>query len=58
MSVNPIVTDQYTDDDTGLTHIYLRQRANGLPVDNTSININIAATVEYSVSAAAFVPGL
>src|SRR6185369_16509272 len=27
---NPIVTDQYTDTDTGLTHIYLRQQVNGL----------------------------
>src|SRR5262245_6189957 len=38
----PIVTDNYTDRDTGVTHIYLRQRLNNLPVDNTSINLNIA----------------
>src|SRR5215212_3793236 len=30
---NPIVTDQYTDKDTGVTHIYLRQQLNKLPVD-------------------------
>ncbi len=38
---NPIVTDQYTDHDTGITHLYLQQRVNHLPVDNTSINVNI-----------------
>jgi hypothetical protein len=28
---NPFVTDQYTDNDTGITHIYFRQRVNDLP---------------------------
>src|SRR5436190_9868533 len=27
-----VVTSQYADDDTGITHVYLRQRVNGLEV--------------------------
>ncbi|HVT88475.1 MAG TPA: M36 family metallopeptidase [Tepidisphaeraceae bacterium] len=38
---NPLVTDQYTDHDSGTTHIYLQQRVNGISVDNTSLNINL-----------------
>lgn len=38
----PIVTDNYTDADTGLTHLYLRQSFNGLPIINSNLNFNIA----------------
>src|SRR5690349_3793095 len=38
---NPIVTDQYTDISTGITHIYLRQQFNGLEVANADFSINI-----------------
>ncbi|MBS1115620.1 MAG: Fungalysin metallopeptidase [candidate division NC10 bacterium] len=38
-----IVTDQYTDDHNGVTHIYMRQRFNGIEVMNANLNINIAA---------------
>lgn len=38
-----IVTDQYTSDHNGVTHIYLRQRFNGIEVINGNININVAA---------------
>ena len=40
--VNPIVTSQYTDADTGISHIYLRQQVNGLPVVNADFTIGIA----------------
>ena len=37
------VTDMYQTKDTGVTHIYLRQRHNGIEVATANININIAA---------------
>jgi hypothetical protein len=40
---NAHVTDMYTDDDTGVTHIYLQETFHGLEVVNTSMVINIAA---------------
>ncbi len=36
-----IVTDQYVSKDTGITHIYFRQRNGGIEVFNANININI-----------------
>ena len=38
-----IVTDQYTDSNSGMTHIYLRQALHDLPVNNANLNINVAA---------------
>ena len=38
-----IVTDMYQTKDTGVTHIYLRQRYNGLEIYGADLNINIAA---------------
>ena len=38
-----IVTDLYQTKDTGVTHIYLRQRHQGLEVASANLNINIAA---------------
>ncbi len=37
-----ITTDQYTDDYNGVTHVYFRQRFNGIEVYQANININIA----------------
>jgi Zn-dependent metalloprotease len=37
-----LVTDQYTSKHTGVTHIYLRQRYEGIEIINANININIA----------------
>jgi hypothetical protein len=37
-----VVTDQYTSQHNGVTHIYLRQRVNGLELFGSSLNINIA----------------
>jgi extracellular elastinolytic metalloproteinase len=36
-----VVTDQYTDTDTGTTHIYLRQTLNGLEVANANLAANV-----------------
>jgi hypothetical protein len=41
--LHSVVTDQYTDSDTGLTHIYLRQEFNGLEVVNANMNVNVTA---------------
>lgn len=38
-----LVTDQYTSSHNGVTHIYMRQRYQGLEVHSANININIAA---------------
>ncbi|HQR07911.1 MAG TPA: M36 family metallopeptidase [Gemmatales bacterium] len=40
---NPIVTSQYTDTDTGFTHIYMSEQANGLEVANADLSVTIAA---------------
>lgn len=37
-----IVTDQYTSEHNGVTHIYLRQRHKGIEVANGNLSINIA----------------
>lgn len=37
-----VTTDQYTDEYNGVTHIYLRQRFNGIEVNQANISINIA----------------
>ncbi|MEZ0267185.1 MAG: M36 family metallopeptidase [Phycisphaerae bacterium] len=39
---NPFVTDQYTDADTGVTHLYFRQRVNHIAVANANLNVNVA----------------
>src|SRR5262249_59294573 len=54
---NPVVTDQYTDDDTGITHIYLRQRVNGLEVQYADIDVNLTAAGEVIDAGGGFVPG-
>ena len=36
-----VITDQYTSKNNGITHIYLRQRHNGIEVADANININI-----------------
>ncbi|MCC6125070.1 MAG: M36 family metallopeptidase, partial [Pirellulales bacterium] len=52
------ITDQYTDADTGVTHIYLRQEYRGLEVidGNLAVNVNAAGCVMNV--AGGFVPGL
>lgn len=35
--------DYYTDKHTGVTHVYIKQRVNGLEVADADVNINIDA---------------
>ena len=53
---NSKVTDQYTDADTGITHIYLRQQVGGLEVQNTSIGIHLTSSGEVITASSSFVP--
>jgi extracellular elastinolytic metalloproteinase len=55
---DPLVTDDYTDADTGLTHIYLRQRVNDLEVDSANFNITVDASGEIVTVGGGFVRGL
>ena len=54
----PLVTDLYTDDDTGITHVYLRQQVNGLEVANANIGIHISSLGQVISAGGGFVPGL
>ncbi len=38
-----VVTDRYTSEHNGVTHVYLRQRYNGIDVFGADINVNVAA---------------
>jgi hypothetical protein len=53
-----IVTDQYTDSPSGITHLYLRQEYNGLEVINANLAINITANGRIINVGGGFVPGL
>jgi extracellular elastinolytic metalloproteinase len=55
---NPLVTDQYTDADTGVTHIYLRQQVNGLPVVNANLSVHLTADNQLISVAGGFIDGL
>ena len=52
------VTDRYTDSDSGITHIYLRQTVNGLEVENANINIAVSRTGNVITAAGGYVAGL
>jgi extracellular elastinolytic metalloproteinase len=53
-----VVTDQYTSSHNGVTHIYLRQRHQGLEVHNANININIARDGSVINLGNRFMPGI
>lgn len=53
-----IVTDMYADADVGVTHIYLRQAANGLQVENANFSIHIASQGEVITVGGGFVANL
>jgi extracellular elastinolytic metalloproteinase len=53
-----IVTDHYTDADTGITHIYLRQEFQGLEVAYANIGIHLLASGEVISASSSFIPGL
>src|SRR5262245_31056207 len=37
------ITDSYTDVDTGISHVYLRQRVNGLEVEFADLSVHVNA---------------
>ncbi|HSV15262.1 MAG TPA: M36 family metallopeptidase, partial [Tepidisphaeraceae bacterium] len=53
-----VVSDQYTDADTGTTHIYLTQTFDGLPVANANLVVNVTAHGQVLNVAGGFVNGL
>lgn len=55
---HPIVTDLYTDSDSGTTHIYLRQRYNGLPVANADLSVTVLRDGRILSVGGAFISGL
>jgi extracellular elastinolytic metalloproteinase len=52
------VTSQYTDSDTGVTHIYLQQTLRGLPVLGADLGIHLTQFNEVINVGGGFVPGL
>ncbi len=56
---NPIVTDQYTTQHLGVTHVYLRQQHEGIPVYNANMNFNVYQKSGKLISSGGhFVPNL
>jgi Fungalysin metallopeptidase (M36)/Bacterial Ig-like domain (group 3)/Fungalysin/Thermolysin Propeptide Motif len=54
----PHVTSEYTDADTGITHIYLCQTVNHLDVEYADLSIHVDAQGEVIAAGGGFVPGL
>jgi extracellular elastinolytic metalloproteinase len=55
---NYVVTDQYTSAHNGVTHIYLRQMLNGLPIIDADLNINITREGRIINVGSTFIAGL
>jgi hypothetical protein len=53
-----IVTNQYQDDYNGVTHIYLQQTYNGLPIADALASINVSPTGRVLTAGINFVSGL
>ncbi|MEJ8755452.1 T9SS-dependent M36 family metallopeptidase [Pontibacter sp. H259] len=53
-----VVTDQYTSRNNGVTHIYLRQRFQGIEVVGANININISKDGQVINMGNRFIPNL
>ncbi len=51
----PRVTDMYTDDDTGVTHIYLMQTLEGFDVSNAVLNVHVSRAGEVISANSSFV---
>ena len=49
------ISDQYTDEASGTTHIYLRQTQNGLEIVNADVSINVSAQGQVINAASSFV---
>lgn len=54
--VDPLVTDQYSDNDTGITHIYLRQRYRGTEIANADLSVHVMRDGTVLTTAGGFVP--
>ncbi|MBL8180376.1 MAG: M36 family metallopeptidase [Blastocatellia bacterium] len=52
------ISSMYRDEDTGITHIYLRQTVSGLEVLNGDLNVHVTAKGEVISVGGGFVPGL
>lgn len=52
------VTDQYVSKNSGITHIYLRQRHKGIEVEGATININIGPNGDIINMGSRFIPNL
>jgi extracellular elastinolytic metalloproteinase len=52
------ITDQYVSKNSGITHIYLRQRHKGIEVEGATININIGPNGEVINMGSRFIPNL
>jgi len=55
---NAKVSSMYRDEDTGVTHIYLRQVVSGLEVSQADINIHVTSAGEVICAGGGFVQGL
>ncbi|MFL5329083.1 MAG: M36 family metallopeptidase [Gemmataceae bacterium] len=55
---NALVTSQYTDADTGMTHVYLRQTLGGLQVNNADMSVAVLANGAVYSAGGGFVPGI
>ncbi|MER2998253.1 T9SS-dependent M36 family metallopeptidase [Pontibacter populi] len=53
-----VVTDQYTSKNNGVTHIYLRQRFQGIEIVGANININISKDGQVINMGNRFIPNL
>jgi extracellular elastinolytic metalloproteinase len=53
-----LVTSQYTDADTGISHVYLRQQFNGLPVVNADFSVGVAGDGSVISAGGGFVKSL
>ena len=51
-----IITDSYTSD--GITHVYLQQTFNGLPIADANASVHVAANGQIIAAHANFVPNL
>jgi extracellular elastinolytic metalloproteinase len=52
------VSDQYTDTDTGVTHVYFRQTFNGLPVIDADASVHVMSDGRVVAASGGFVSGL
>src|SRR5262249_20072725 len=55
---HPMVTDQYTDAATGLTHLYFRQQVLGLEVANADLSVTVSNSGQVLSVGGGFVPNL